>query len=181
MSNQPSSQPSKFTICNSLQAEIVRQVELTTSAWSFSLMLVSNAESEAKNSQRTNCSRRVFYEWTTAEFTATWRFAGMTAPYNSAAVTDVAIHSIHRKGYQSKLLVVYSKGGWCNFWGFLHYDYWRSSWWSSRDGPQHDCSRSDTFMISVEFNRCASLAIFFILPVLFCFVLNTKLYILYEC
>ena len=99
------------------------------------------------NCQRTNCSRRVFYEWTTAEFTGTWRLFGMTAPHNSAAVTDVAIHSIHRKGYQSKLLVVYSKGGRCNFWGFLHYVYRRSSWWSNRDGPQHDRSRSDTFMI----------------------------------
>ena len=30
----------------------------------------------------------------------------MIAPYNSAAVTDVASHSTHRKRYQSKLLVV---------------------------------------------------------------------------
>ena len=28
----------------------------------------------------------------------------MTAPQNSAAVTDVTFHSTHRKGYQSKLL-----------------------------------------------------------------------------
>ena len=152
-----------------------------------SLKLVSNAESETEmfgeirpNCQRTNCSRRVIYEWTTAEFTGTWRLFGMTAPHNSAAVTDVAIHSIHRKGYQSKLLVVYSKGGRCNFWGFLHYVYRRSSWWSNRDGLQHDPSRSDTFMISMKFNSCARLAIFFIIPV-FHFVLNTKLYILYQC
>ena len=104
----------------------------------------------------------------------------MTAPYNSAAVTDVAIHSIHRKGYQSKLLVIHSEGGRCNFWGFLHYDYRRSPWWSSRDGPQHDRSRSGTFMISKKFNSCPSLAIFFIIPVLFCFVLNTKLFLIYK-
>ena len=121
------------------------------------------------NNQRTNCSRRVFYaEWTIAEFTGTWRLLGMTAPSNSAAVTAVATHSMHRKGYQSKLLVVYSKGGRCNFWGFLHYDFRKSPWWVSRDGPQHD--RSETFLISMKFNSFASLAIFFIIPVLFCFV-----------
>ena len=159
----------------------MQNLKLKCSVKSGQIVVHKNTQVFLLNSQRTNCSRRVFYEWTTAEFTATWRFPGMTAPYNSAAVTDVAIHSIRRKGYQSKLLVVYSKGGCCNFWGLLHYDYWRSSWWSSRDGPQHDCSRSGTFMISMEFNSCASLAIFFIIPVLFCFFLNTKLYILYEC
>ena len=34
----------------------------------------------------------------------------MTAPQNSAAVTDVTFHSTHRKGYQSKLLFFHSKG-----------------------------------------------------------------------
>ena len=106
-------------------------------------------------------------EWTIAEFTGTWRLLGMTAPSNSAAVTAVATHSMHWKGYQSKLLVVYSKGGRCNFWGFLHYDYRKSPWWVSRDGPQHDRSCSETFLISMKFNSCASLAIFFIIPVLF--------------
>ena len=33
----------------------------------------------------------------------------MTAPQNSAAVTDVTFHSTHRKGYQSKLLFFHSK------------------------------------------------------------------------
>ena len=33
----------------------------------------------------------------------------MTAPWHSAAVTDVAFHSTHRKGYQSKLLFFHSK------------------------------------------------------------------------
>ena len=39
--------PSKFTICNSLQTEIVQQVEFNTVAWSF---LVSKTECEVKNS-----------------------------------------------------------------------------------------------------------------------------------
>ena len=33
----------------------------------------------------------------------------MTAPQNLAGVTDVAFHSMHRKGNQCKLLVVHSK------------------------------------------------------------------------
>ena len=117
------------------------------------------------NDQKTNCSRRVFYEGTTAEFTGTRRLFEMTAPLNSAAVTDVAIHPVHQKGYQSKLFIVHSKGGQCNFLGFLHCDYRRSPWWFSRDGPQRNRSRSGTFMISMKFNSCASLAIFFIIPV----------------
>ena len=34
----------------------------------------------------------------------------------------------------------------------------------------HDCSRSDTVMITKNFNSYANLAIFFIVLVLFCFV-----------
>ena len=86
----------------------------------------------------------------------------MTAPQNSAAVTDVAFHSTHRKGYQSKLLVVLSKGGRCNFWGLLDCDDRRSPWWASRVWPQ-----LDTVMISMDFNGYASLAIFFLSP--YCF------------
>ena len=96
----------------------MQNLKLKCSVKSGQMITHKNTQAFLHNNQRTNCSRRVFYEWTTAEFTATWRFLGMTAPYNSAAVTDVAIHSMHRKGYQSKLLVVYSKGGRCNFWGF---------------------------------------------------------------
>ena len=73
----------------------------------------------------------------------------------------VAFHSTHRKGYQCKLFVD-SKSGRCNFWDFLLCDDRRSRWWASRDGPQHDRSRSDTVMISMHFNSYASLAIFFI-------------------
>ena len=54
--------------------------------------------------------------------------------------------------------------------GLLHYDNWTSPWWASRDGPQHDRSRSDTVIISMNFNSYASLVIYFIIPVLFCFV-----------
>ena len=46
----------------------------------------------------------------------------------------------------------------------------RSSWWASRNGLQHDHIRFDTVMISMNFNSYASLVIFFIISVLFCFV-----------
>ena len=141
----------------------MQKLKLKCSVKSSQIVAHKNTQAFLHNNQRTNCSRRVFYEWTIAKFTATWRFLGMTAPSNSAAVTAVATHSMHRKGYQSKLLVVYSKGGQ----GFLHYDYCKSPWWVSCDGPQHDRSRSETFLISMKFNSCASLAIFFIIPVLF--------------
>ena len=52
-----------------------------------------------------SCSRREFFKWTTAEFTGTWRSLGMTAPQNSAAVTEVTFHSTHPKGYQNELLL----------------------------------------------------------------------------
>ena len=146
----------------------MQNLKLKCSVKSGQMITHKNTQAFLHNNQRTNCSRRVFYaEWTIAEFTGTWRLLGMTAPSNSAAVTAVATHSMHRKGYQSKLLVVYSKGGRCNFWGFLHYDYRKSPWWVSRDGPRHDRSRSETLLISMKFNSCASLAIFFIIPVLF--------------
>ena len=48
-------------------------------------------------------------------------------------------------------------------------------------GPQHDRGRSDTVMISMNFDSCATLAIFCIIPVLSCFVFELELYILYEC
>ena len=95
----------------------------------------------------------------------------MIAPWHSAAVTDEAFHSTHRKGYQSKLLFFHSKGGRCSSWGLLHCDDRRSPWWASRNGPQRDRKRSDIGMISMNFNSYASLVIFFIIPVLFCFVL----------
>ena len=46
----------------------------------------------------------------------------------------------------------------------------RSPWWASRDGLQHDHIRSDTVMIRMNFNSYASLVIYFIISVLFCFV-----------
>ena len=82
----------------------------------------------------------------------------------------MAFHTTHQKGYQCKLLVVHSKGGRCNFWGFLDCDDRRLKWWASHNGPQYDRSRSDTVMIKMNFNSYASLAIFFIIAVLFCFV-----------
>ena len=41
---------------------------------------------------------------------------------------------------------------------------------SRPDGLQHDGSHPDTVMISMNFNSYTSLAIFFIIPVLFLFV-----------
>ena len=118
----------------------MQNLKLKCSVKSGQIVAHKNTQVFLLNSQRTNCSRRVFYEWTTAEFTATWRFPGITAPYNSTAVTDVAIHSIHRKGYQSKLLVVYSKGGWCNFWAFF----------TTITGDRHDgLAAMDLSMIAV--------------------------------
>ena len=62
--------------------------------------------------------------------------------------------------------------------GLLYHDDRRSPWWASRDGLRHNHIRSDTVMISMNFNSYARLVIFFIISVLF---LNTELYILYEC
>ena len=63
------------------------------------------------------------------------------------------------------------------FWGLLTMmscPRWTSAWsrsfWAVRVGPQHDRGRSETVMMSMNFNSYASLAIFFIIPVLFCFV-----------
>ena len=89
---------------------------------------------------------------------------------NSAPVTDVNCHSTYRKGYKSKLLFFHSKGGRCSFWGLLYCDDRKSPWWASRDELQHDYIRSETVMISMNFNNYASLVIFFIISVLFCFV-----------
>ena len=52
---------------------------------------------------------------------------------------------------------------------------------ASHVGPQLDRSRSDTVMISMNYNIYATLAIFFFIPVLFSFVYELELYILYEC
>ena len=41
--------------------------------------------------------------------------------------------------------------------------------------------RSDTVMISMNFNSYANLVIFFIISVLFCFVLNTELDMSVSC
>ena len=85
---------------------------------------------------------------------------------NSAAVSYMAFHSTPRKGYQSKLLIVLSKGGRCNFWGLLNCDDRRSPSWARHAGPQHD-----TVMISTSFSKqLRQFGYIFIIPVLFCFV-----------
>ena len=114
----------------------------------------------------------MFYEWKTAEFTGTWSLLARddSAVKHCRCDINMAFHLTHRKGYQSKLLFVHSKGCRCNFWGLLHSDDRKSPWWPSRVGTQHDRSRFDTVIISMNFNSYASLAIFFIIPDLFfCF------------
>ena len=81
----------------------------------------------------------------------------------------MAFHSTHRKGNQSKLLFFHSKGSQFSSWGLLHCDDRRSPWWASRDRPQHDRSRSDTVMISMNFNSYARLYFSSFLFFLFCF------------
>ena len=61
------------------------------------------------------------------------------------------------------------------FWGLLYSDDRRSPWWAVRVGPQHDRGRSDTVMMSMNFNSYASLAIFFIIAFLFCFVFEHEI------
>ena len=78
----------------------------------------------------------------------------------------MAFHSTHRKGYQSCVF----EGGQCNFWVLLHCDDRRSPWWASRDGPQHDRSRSDTVIVGMDFKSYAGFAMFSIIPFfMFCF------------
>ena len=145
-----------------------------TFAWS---LLVSNTESESemfsefdrvvarKNTQvflhdkpKTSYTRRIFMNEQQP-----------TSPEKSAAVTDVAFHSTHRNGYQSKLLFFHSKGDRCSLWGLLHCD----------ELPR-DRSH-DTVMISMNFNSYASLVRSFITPVLSVLFLNTKFSILWQC
>ena len=76
-------------------------------------------------------------------------------------------------------LIFHTKGSRFSSLGYLHCDDRRSPWWASRDRLQHDCSRSDTVMFSMNFNSYARLyfSSFLFFSVLF---LNTKLYILYK-
>ena len=63
----------------------------------------------------------------------------------------------------------HSKGSRFSSWGLLPCDDRRSSWWASRDRPQHDRSCSDTVMISMNFNSYATLYFSSYLFFLFCF------------
>ena len=73
---------------------------------------------------------------------------------------------LHRKRYQSKVLVVHSKAARCSFWGPLPCYDRRSPWLARRDGPQHDSSRSDAITICTSFKSYTSLVIFFIIAAL---------------
>ena len=69
----------------------------------------------------------------------------------------------------SELLFFHSKGSRFSSWGLFHCDDRRSLWWASRDRPQHDRSRSDTVMISMNFNSYARLYFSSFLFFLVCF------------
>ena len=120
-----------------------------------------NTQVFSRVNKKTKVSRRMFYEWMTAEFTGTWRLLEVTAPQNSAVVTDVALRSMLWTRYQSTFLVFHLKRGRFNFWDLLHCDNQKSPWWASRDGPLHDCSRSDAIVICINFKNNASLVMFF--------------------
>ena len=85
-------------------------------------------------------------------------------------------HSTHRKGHQSKLLLLTRRAV-----DVISEACFTGDLWASHVGPQLDRSRSDTVMISMNYNIYATLAIFFFIPVLFSFVYELELYILYEC
>ena len=104
-----------------------------------------------------------------------WRFLGMKEP---AAVTDVAFHSTHRKGYQSKFSF-FTRGA---------ADAITEACFIAMTGDRHDeLAALDLSMIAVALTPSswlvwiltyATFAIFFIIPVLF---LNTELYKQHEC
>ena len=92
-------------------------------------------------------------------------------------LTDVAFHSTHQKGYQSKLLFFHLKGSRFSSWGLLHRNDQRLPSWASHDRLQYDCSCSDTpswldwILTVMPGYICYKYILFF----------STKLYIPYKC
>ena len=87
------------------------------------------------------------------------------------------IHVAAKTISEQALSAFHSQAGRRNFWGLLHCDHQRLPWWPRCDQPQHDRSCSDTDMICMNFNIFASLFMFCITPVLFCFVFLTRNYV----
>ena len=108
-------------------------------------------------------------------------FSGWKRPKTRlTAVTDVAFHSTHRKGYQSKLLVLLSKATYVICEAYL----------TAMTGDRHDeLAALDHSMIAVALTLSWLVCILTVMPVrlyfssfLFCSLLffNTKLYIYYT-
>ena len=92
-------------------------------------------------------------------------------------LTDVAFHSTHQKGYQSKLLFFHLKGSRFSSWGLLHRNDQRLPSWASHDRLQYDCSCSDTPSWLVWILTVMPGYIFYKYILFF----STKLYIPYKC
>ena len=163
--------PSKFIFCKSLQTRIVRHVEFNTLAWSF---LVSNTESESEmfSEIRPNRGSQKYASY------FTWQVENKPFKAGVLWMNDSRIHQDMKiarndsavklgcrdwcglplnasEGLSEEALFFHSKGGRFNSWGLIHCDDRRSPWWASRDRPQHYRSRSDTVMISMNFNSYA--------------------------
>ena len=122
---------------------------------------------------KTNCSRCVFHEWTTAEFTEKMKIAWVDSGVKLASCDWRGLPLEVLEKVSEQALGCHSKGGHVIS-EVHHYDERRSPWWASRDGPKHDRSCSHTIMFRMEFNSYASLATFFIIPVLLCFVFERE-------
>ena len=130
-----------------------------TLSWSF---LVSNTESESEMFSETQPNRgsqkyTSYFTWQVENklfkgsvFMNEWqpnspgcedRSEWQCCKTRLQWLTDVAFHSAHQKGYQSKLLFFHSKG---SSQGLLHRSDQRLPSWASHNRLQYDCSCSDT-------------------------------------
>ena len=151
-------------MCNSSQTEILRQVEFDTCLKLFGLHAEPEDEifSEIRPNRDTQ-KHPSFYTWQLEKkllkACVLWMNDSRIHRKMKISRDDSAVklgcrdfHATHRKRYQSKLLLVHSKGDQCNFWGFLHRNDQRTPWWVNFSGPKHDRSRPATFMICTTFD-----------------------------
>ena len=128
-------------MCNSSQTEILRQVEFDTCLKLFSLHAESEDEifSEIRPNRDTQ-KHPSFYTWQLEnkllKACVLWMNDNRIHRKMKISRDDSAVklgcrdfHATNRKRYQSKLLLVHSKGDQCNFWGFLHRNDQRTPWW----------------------------------------------------
>ena len=107
----------------------------------------------------------MFYEWTTAE--------KITRDDSAIKKSVGVINEISENALRCSLR--------CNFWDLLHCDDRRAPWWASRDGLKHDCSRSDTVMISMKLTVMLVWLHFSLYVFCSVLLLNTKICVLYDC